>query len=77
MGLRDGAFISCIGYSVFKKVMRDKLVITTVTTISDKNYGKNCCLDNFVLLTPSLLLTMLRNNEKNLPQCTLWVRNIL
>ena len=24
-----------------------------LTTISDKNYGKNCYLDNFVFLSPS------------------------
>ena len=35
-------------------------------TISDRNYGKSCYLDNFVFLPSSPILTMLRNNEQNL-----------
>ena len=34
------------------------------TTISNKNYGKNYCLGNFVFLP--IFLLMLRDNENNL-----------
>ena len=50
---------------------------TIKTTISDKNYGKNCDLDNSVFLPHSPRLTMLRNNEQNLRQAMLWFRNIV
>ena len=54
-----------------------RILNSNYSAISDKNYGKNCYLDSSVFLTPSLLLTMLRNNEKNLRKDTLWVRNIV
>ena len=46
-------------------------------TINDKNYEKNYYLGKFVFLPPFPLLTMLRNNEQNLRQAMLWVRNIV
>ena len=45
-------------------------------SLSDKNYGKNCYLDNSCFY-PFPILTMLRNNEKNLFQAMSWVRNIV
>ena len=44
--------------------------------ISDKSYGKNCDLDNCVSI-PFPRLTMLRNNEQNLRQAMLQLRNIV
>ena len=46
----------------------------TYTTISDKKFGKNCYLDNFI---PFPLLTMSRNNEQNLRQVILSIHNII
>ena len=45
-------------------------------TVSDKNYEENCYLGNLVFL-PLSLLTVLSNNEQNLRQAMLWVRNIV
>ena len=47
------------------------------STISNKNYGKNCYLDNLILKHSSTLITMLRNNEQKLRQGMLWVRKIV
>ena len=33
--------------------LKDVCKLYGLTTISDKNYGKNCYLDNFLFLTPS------------------------
>ena len=46
-------------------------------TISDKNYGKNLLFWQFRVSNSFPLLTMLRNNEQNLRQAMLWVRNIV
>ena len=45
------------------------------TTITDKNYGKNCYLDNVSLPFP--VLTMLRDNDCNLRQAMLLVCKIV
>ena len=52
-------------------------ILGPATNISQKNYGKNCYLGNFVFLPPFLLLIMLRNNEQNLRQTMLQVRIIV
>ena len=49
----------------------------TKTTISDRNYGQICYLDNFLFLPPVPHLTMLKNNKQKLRQAMLWVRNIV
>ena len=55
------------------KIPIENWIFEYCSTISDKNSRKNCYLDNFVFLTPSSLLTMLRNNDQNLRQARLWV----
>ena len=51
-----------------------QIYIEQRATIRDKNYEKNCYLDNFVFLLPS---PMLKNNEQNFRQAMLWVCNIV
>ena len=46
-------------------------------TISDKNYGKNCYLDNFVFLSSLTPLNNVEGNEQNFCQAMLLVRNII
>ena len=53
---------------------RIQIYIQQQATIRDKNYGKNCYLDNFVFLLPS---AMLKNNEQKFRQAMLWVCNIV
>ena len=57
---------------VSSKLEKYRWVYGSVTKIMEK-----LLFEQFHVSTPSPLLTMLRNNEQNLRQTVLWLRNIV